>query len=211
MAASASYNSNYDEDARTIVDMEYLDKEKQPVAHYDTVSTASTQDAGLDSACSPNASPETLHHPLPASPSAPPMNAYSSPYTSHNIVNNVMTSSYGTPGTAPPVNLTSPYTPHSNHIANVGSPYTVPTSVGSPSYPVHNSPYTQYQQPYTTQPFAAPSNQTPYQQSPVSYASPDPYQNSPLAHSTPLQHQQRPYQSSPLAYNNSNVPSYPPY
>lgn len=211
VAASASYNSNYDEDARTIVDMEYLDKEKQPVAHYDTVSTAPTQDAELEYTRSPTASPETLQHPLPVPPSAPPMNAYTSPYTTHSVVNSAVASPYV--GTTPPVNLTSPYTPHSTHITNVGSPYTVPTSVASPSYPVHSSPYTPYQQPYTTQPFAVSSHQPPYQQSPLSYTSSDPYQNSPLAHNAQLQHhQQQPYQSSPLAYStNNNVSSYPPY
>jgi hypothetical protein len=203
-AAAAATNSGnrtenrYDEDARTIVDMEYSEKDKQPVAHYDMLSSTSFSEyEQLDHSL--ENTPTT--HPLPAPPSAPPMNSsgFTSPYAPSSVLNTG--SPYGTPRTTPPAvtNLVSSYTPPSylSNVSSVGSPYTVPASVVS-SYPSSSSPYTthsyQQHQPY---------NNIPTQQAYSPYNSP-----SPLTMEQPYSssNNQGAYQPSPLAYTSPVVP-----
>lgn len=177
--APSATTSNYDEDARTIVDMEFSEKEKQPVAHYDTISTEPSQPEEY------TGSPEATH-PLPIPPSAPPMNYNNSPFTPNAVV--VPSPYAGTPITTPsfiPHNLTSPYTPQSNHITNVGSPYSLPASVASPSYPVHNSPYNTYQQQQQQQLYNQPLVAPDYQSSPLAYSSPQQFHHQPPMASYP--------------------------
>lgn len=209
--SSSTTDNRYDEDARTIVDMEYSEKNKQPVAHCDTMSSASVSEhEHQDLALQENST--VTAHPLPIPPPAPPMNSsgFTSSYVQHdNTLNTGFP--YETLRTTPAsaINLISPYTPPSH--TSVGSPYTVPASVATPylANTSYSSPYTghtyQQHQPHNTnippeQPFVSYNSRSssaierPYNNSPVAYPS------APVAYASPIVTQQQGFHQPMTSY-----------
>ncbi|GAA5799274.1 hypothetical protein HPULCUR_004684 [Helicostylum pulchrum] len=161
VARNLESDSSYDEDARTIVNIELSDKEKK----FDSMSsTSSSHQHDKNTASS---SPANVAHPLPA---APPVYKNDFSFTSLPM-NPHPVPSYDTPRTTP-TNLVSSYNPHSN----ISSPYSVNAPVTSPSpyYTQPQSPYatTAYQQPYhhSPAPYNIPAEQQSY--SPSLYRDP---------------------------------------
>ncbi|KAI8068952.1 hypothetical protein BDF21DRAFT_496087 [Thamnidium elegans] len=164
VARNLDSNSSYDEDARTIVDIELSDKEKK----FDTMSSTISHLHDKSTASSPSSEA----HPLPT---APPVNTddFSSSFVPNSLpVNPHPVPSYDTPR-AIPTHLVSSFNPHSN----ISSPYSVHAPVASsPYYTQSPSPYatTAYQQPYhhSPAPYNIPAEQQSYSNSPSLYRDP---------------------------------------
>ncbi|KAL9549927.1 hypothetical protein MBANPS3_004985 [Mucor bainieri] len=214
-------STTYDDDARTIVDMKYSEKDQQPIASYEESLT------GASPRVSPQ--PEDAHvaRSYMSSPSAsmtasvigPAVNDFALPYSPAPVTAG---SSYSP--------LSAPYTPSSNTMVSVaytGSPYPAtstsyipqqqqpysPYQASSP-YMSNNSPYSYHQQvpsaphaPITTSPYPTPSPQQAYPSNPLYHqASPAMYQTttpSPLSqqHSATSPMYQQPANYIPQEYN----------
>ncbi|KAK4517610.1 uncharacterized protein ATC70_000950 [Mucor velutinosus] len=172
-----SSSTAYDDDARTIVDMKYSEKDQQPVASYE----------GSPNGASPCVSPQPQDaqaaRSYMSSPSVPmvasatgSVNNFALPYSP-----SVPSNTYSP--------LSAPYTPSANAIASVAY-------AGSP-YPVTNAYIPQQQQPYS--PYQTPSpymsNDSPYGYHEQAPSAP----NVPITTSQyPAPSQQQAYPSSPL-------------
>ncbi|KAL7335310.1 hypothetical protein PS15p_200802 [Mucor circinelloides] len=175
-----SSSTTFDDDARTIVDMKYSEKDQQPVASYEGSLT------GVSPSVSPQLPDTYISRPCVASsPPAPTA-------TSTACFGNEFASPYSPPPSNTYSPLSAPYTPQPNAMVSVGY-------AGSP-YTTTNTYPPQQQQPYSPYQAASPyvSNGTPYSYH-QQVASAPCIPNIPSSASPyPVPPQQQAYPSSPL-------------
>ncbi|KAL0146115.1 hypothetical protein V8B55DRAFT_1468220 [Mucor lusitanicus] len=178
-----SSSTAYDDDARTIVDMKYSEKDQQPIASY--------EEQGSLASVSPQPQDAHVARSFTSSPSAPM--AASATGSVHD---------FASPYLPPAPNntyspLTAPYTPSSNVMPSVpyaGSPYPATTAASNTyNIPPQQQPYSPYQassSPYVT-------NDSPFSYHQQAPSAPNvPITTSPYPTPSPLQ--QQAYPSSPL-------------
>jgi hypothetical protein len=155
---ASNSSTRYDEDARTIIDMNYSEKDKLPAASYknDELHQCDSTDAA-------SPTPPISTAALPA-PSAPPMTNSEeelvSPFAStvkqpHDTASSAMTALPYTPS-----NLASPYVPPQ---ASVASPSPYPTPLYALNSPYTNTNAIPYQTQHGPSPFIPPRG-SPYAQ-----------------------------------------------
>ncbi|GAN08458.1 hypothetical protein MAM1_0205c07970 [Mucor ambiguus] len=209
-----SSSTTYDDDARTIVDMKYSEKDQQPIANYE----------GSLTSVSPRVSPQPqdahVARSYMSSPSAAvavsttdSVNDFALSYSSPAPMYSPLSAPYTPSSAMTPVSYTgSPYPATNTYIPQQQQPYS-PYQASSP-YASHDSPYSYHQQapsapsvPIITSPYPGPSLQQAYPSSPLYQQTPSAmYQTttpSPLSqqHSTTASMHQQPSNYIPQEYN----------